>query len=98
LNIKTLFKRRCFLLTVRDIYWTEKPKTSLYDKLPKEMLAGFYHQIQNNIEKGILSNGMYHELRLIERTAKRRGISIEYLNEKGALIIAEELNKNIIEV
>lgn len=40
---------------------------SLYDKLPLEMLAGFYYHINKNIENGILSNAMYHEINLIEQ-------------------------------
>ncbi|MGG3912231.1 hypothetical protein [Peribacillus simplex] len=39
-----------------------KEKRSLYDKLPFELLAGFYFEINKNIEKGILSDAMYHDL------------------------------------
>ncbi|MGE7609818.1 hypothetical protein ACQKML_24925 [Peribacillus frigoritolerans] len=68
----------------------EKEKSSLYDKLPLELLAGFYYEINKNIEKGILSGAMYHEIRLMEHTALRRGISLEYLYDKGARIIESE--------
>ncbi|MBT2647893.1 hypothetical protein J7E52_14525 [Bacillus sp. ISL-34] len=56
----------------------EKEKSSLYDKLPLELLTGFFYEINKNIEKGILSNAMYHEIRLIEQSALKRGISLEY--------------------
>ncbi|MDM5215135.1 hypothetical protein QUF94_27895 [Peribacillus sp. NJ4] len=68
----------------------EKVESSLYDKLPLGLLAGFYFEINKNIEKGILSDAMYHEIRLIEQTALRRGISLEYLHDKGFRIIEAE--------
>ena len=68
----------------------EIEKRSLYDKLTLELLAGFYYEINKNIEKGLLSGAMYHEIRLIEQTALRRGISLEYLYDKGARIIEAE--------
>ncbi|WHY58917.1 hypothetical protein [Peribacillus simplex] len=68
----------------------EKEKSSLYDKLPLELLAGFYFEINKNIEKGILSDAMYHEIRLMEQTALRRGISLVYLYDKGSRIIEAE--------
>ncbi|SIS14260.1 hypothetical protein SAMN05878482_1205 [Peribacillus simplex] len=68
----------------------EKEKSSLYDKLPLELLAGFYFEINKNIEKGILSDAMYHEIRLMEQTALRRGISLAYLYDKGSRIIEAE--------
>jgi hypothetical protein len=46
---------------------------SFYDRLPLEMVAGFFYQIHKNIDKGILSDAMHHEIKLLERTAKRRG-------------------------
>ena len=67
-----------------------KEKRSLYDKLPLELLAGFYFEINKNIEKGILSDAMYHEIRLMEQTALRMGISLEYLYDKGSRIIESE--------
>lgn len=70
-------------------------RTSLYDCLPEEMLAGFYYQLQRNIEKGILSKTMYQELRLIENSARRRGMSIECLNKQGRMVIAKELSRII---
>ncbi|MDP1420641.1 hypothetical protein Q8G35_20230 [Peribacillus simplex] len=68
----------------------EKEKSSLYGKLPLELLAGFYYEINKNIEKGILSDAMYHEIRLIEQTALKMGISLEYLHDKGSRIIEAE--------
>lgn len=41
---------------------------SLYEELPLEFLAGFFYQIHRN-DNGILSNAMYHEIKLIERIA-----------------------------
>ncbi|MGN7398095.1 hypothetical protein [Peribacillus frigoritolerans] len=58
---------------------TEK---SSYDKLPLELLTGFFYEVHKNIEKGILSNAMYHEIRLIEQSALKRGISLEYPHDK----------------
>lgn len=48
---------------------------SLYEKLPDDLLAGFYGEISKNIKKGILSEVMYHEIALIKAAAKKRGIS-----------------------
>lgn len=67
-----------------------KENSSLYDKLPLDLLAGFYFEIHKNIEKGILSNVMYLEIRLMEQSALRRGISLEYLHDKGSRIIEDE--------
>ncbi|WHY99337.1 hypothetical protein QNH37_09365 [Peribacillus simplex] len=53
-------------------------------------MAGFYYEINKNIEKGILSAAMFHEIRLMEQTALRRGISLKYLHDKGACIIEAE--------
>ena len=59
---------------------------SIYDKLPLEMLAGFYYHINKNIEKGILSDAMYHEINQIERVAKKKGISLTDLYDRGSLM------------
>ncbi|MGZ9816757.1 hypothetical protein ACXM0N_12655 [Peribacillus simplex] len=76
----------------------ENKKSSLYDELPLELLAGFYYEINKNIEKGILSGAMYHEIRLMEQTALKRGISLEYLHDKGACIIeAEKLRETTLQ-
>ncbi|NCT39764.1 hypothetical protein GTW56_28790 [Bacillus sp. EB93] len=53
-----------------------KEKCSLYDKLPLDLLSGFYFEISKNIEKGILSDAMYHEIRLMEQSALRRGFHL----------------------
>ena len=60
---------------------------SLYDKMETEMVAGFYYFINKNIDKGILSNAMQSEIKLIERTAKRRGIPLEELYEQGSHLV-----------
>lgn len=54
---------------------------SSYDMLPEDVLASFYFEIKNNIEKKILSEAMYFELDLIEQAAKNKGISIEELHK-----------------
>ncbi|KON68699.1 hypothetical protein AKG34_07710 [Peribacillus butanolivorans] len=61
----------------------EEEKSSLYDRLPLDLLTGFFYEINKNIEKGILSNAMYHEIRLIEQSALKRGISLEYSHDKA---------------
>lgn len=61
-------------------------KNSLYDELSVEMLAGFYYHISKNIENGILSNSMYHEIDLIKQVAKRKGVSLTYLYKQGSLL------------
>jgi len=61
-------------------------KIYLYDKLPLEMLSGFYYHINKNIHEGVLSNSMYHEIRLIRQVAIKKGISLTYLYNKGSLI------------
>ena len=48
---------------------------SMYDKIPIRMLAGFYYHINKNIEDGILSDAMYHEINLINQVASKKGIS-----------------------
>ena len=68
----------------------QQEESSLYDKLPLELLAGFYYSITKNIKTGILSNAMYHEIKLIEQIALKRGISLEYLYDKGSRIIQTE--------
>jgi hypothetical protein len=56
---------------------------NLYDLLPSDVLAGFYY-ININIEKGILSESMYHEIELIKQVAIKRGISLDWLFVKGS--------------
>ncbi|WP_176474558.1 hypothetical protein [Peribacillus simplex] len=51
----------------------EKEESSLYVKLTLELLAGVYFEINKNIEKGIMSDTMYHEIGLMEQTTLRRG-------------------------
>jgi len=71
---------------------------SLYDKMETEMVAGFYYFINKNIEKGILSNAMLSEIKLIERTAKRRGVSLEELYEQGShLVEMQKISTDVLE-
>jgi hypothetical protein len=60
---------------------------SLYDEIEIEMVAGFFYFINKNMDKGILSNAMQSEIKLIERTAKRRGVSLEELYEQGSHLV-----------
>ena len=64
----------------------ENEGISLYDKIPIELLAGFYYHINQNIEKGILSNAMYHEINLIKQVAVKKGISLTDLYNQGSLM------------
>ena len=59
---------------------------NLYDKLSLEFLAGFYYYINVNIENGVLSEAMYHEIDLIKQVAIKRGIPLDYLYKKGSMI------------
>ena len=60
---------------------------SLYDEIEIEIVAGFFYLINKNMDKGILSNAMQSEIKLIERTAKRRGVSLEELYEQGSHLV-----------
>jgi hypothetical protein len=59
---------------------------NLYDQLSSEVLAGFYYYININIEKGILSESMYHEIELIKQVAFKKEISLEWLYAKGSMM------------
>ena len=59
---------------------------NLYDKLTLELLAGFYYYINVNIENGILSEAMYHEIDLIKQVAIKRGVPLDYLYKIGSMI------------
>lgn len=62
----------------------EDDVNALYYRLPIEMLAGFYYHINKNIEKGILSNAMYHEINLIKQVAVKKGVSLTDLYNQGS--------------
>ncbi|MEB8715915.1 hypothetical protein P4259_24375 [Bacillus thuringiensis] len=47
----------------------------LYEQISDELLAGFYVEIKRNIQKGILSEAMYHEIALIREVAEKRNLS-----------------------
>lgn len=66
---------------------------NLYEKLPFELLAGFYYYIKRNIEKEILSKAMYCEVGLIESVAMRQGIALDFLYKEGSKIIKKELKR-----
>ena len=61
-------------------------ETFLYDRMPVKLLAGFYYHINKNINNGILSNAMYHEINLIKQVAVKKGISLTHLYERGSTI------------
>ncbi|MEI4831566.1 hypothetical protein WAX78_19240 [Bacillus sp. FJAT-53711] len=67
-----------------------KSATCLYESLTLELLAEFYYQIHINIEKEILSNAMYQEINLIEQVAIKKGIALDYLYNKGSLVVKAE--------
>ncbi|WP_372708570.1 hypothetical protein [Bacillus sp. CDB3] len=48
---------------------------SLYDQLPDNLLAGFFMEINKNIQTGVLSEAMYHEIALIQMAAQKRNLS-----------------------
>lgn len=49
---------------------------SLYERLPDNVLADFYFEIQKNLNRGISTERMNHELTLIKSEAEKRGLSI----------------------
>jgi len=63
-----------------------KEEKSLYDELPCHILAGFSYEIKQNIQKGILSNAMYHEIKLIEQAGIKNGIPMKCLYRKASCI------------
>ena len=69
---------------------------SLYDKMETEIVAGFYYFINKNIDKGILSSAMQSEIKLIECTAKRRGIPLEELYEVGSHLVEMEIERKVL--
>ncbi|ULT54531.1 hypothetical protein L1999_15285 [Neobacillus drentensis] len=48
---------------------------NLYEKLPNEVLIDFYNEINKNIERGILTKAMFHEIDLILSAMNERGIT-----------------------
>lgn len=48
---------------------------SIYKRLPNDLLIGFFMEINKNIEKGILSEAMYHEIDLIKTEMEKRNLS-----------------------
>lgn len=60
--------------------------TNLYEKLPVELLAGFYYHINRNIKQGILSDAMHHEIKLIIKVADEKGIPLDELLTMGAMV------------
>ncbi|MEH7455928.1 MULTISPECIES: hypothetical protein [unclassified Bacillus (in: firmicutes)] len=48
---------------------------SIYKQLPNALLIGFFMEINKNIEKGILSEAMYHEIDLIKTEMEKRNLS-----------------------
>ncbi|MGE0993073.1 hypothetical protein ACQGR0_07315 [Bacillus sp. GMa5/2] len=48
---------------------------SLYEQLPDDILVEFFIEINKNIQAGILSEAMYHEIYLIQMVAEKRKLS-----------------------
>lgn len=46
--------------------------SNLYEKLPDDLLAQFYVEINKNIDEGILTDAMCFELELIEEIFEKR--------------------------
>ncbi|MFB5284053.1 hypothetical protein [Peribacillus sp. Hz7] len=67
-----------------------KEERSLYDELPCHILAGFSYEIKQNIQKGILSNAMYHEIKLIEQAGIKNGVPMKCLYRKASCIVQIE--------
>ena len=68
-------------------------RDSLYGRLPSELVTGFFYYINQNIDKGILSDATHSEIKLIERTAEKRGIPLNKLYEQGSHFIEGELDR-----
>lgn len=62
----------------------DQSDSSIYERLPEEILGGFYYEILQNIEKGVLTDAMYHEIDLIKMAAVKRGLSLSELHKKGS--------------
>jgi hypothetical protein len=50
---------------------------NLYEKLSTDFLIAFYYEMMKNIEKGLLTKNMYHELGLIIDVANQRDITLD---------------------
>ncbi|QOY37988.1 hypothetical protein AWH56_010715 [Anaerobacillus isosaccharinicus] len=55
---------------------------SLYEKLPNDLLIAFYEEINKNINLGILSDAMYHELELLKEAADKNKVPLPYIKEE----------------
>ena len=49
---------------------------NFHERLPSDFLIDFYHEVMENIEKGLLTKNMYLELSLIISVASQRGITL----------------------
>jgi hypothetical protein len=54
---------------------------NFYDKLPLDVLAQFLYHINKKIEKGILSKSLNYEIDLINKSVKKKGLSITELDK-----------------
>ncbi|MCA1064381.1 hypothetical protein QTG56_22445 (plasmid) [Rossellomorea sp. AcN35-11] len=54
---------------------------SFYKEIPIALLLDFYVEIQNNLNKGILTEQMKKELKLIRKAAIIRGIKLSSLEQ-----------------
>ena len=70
--------------------FVEQEERSLYDELPCYTLAGFSYVIKQNIQKGILSDAMYHEIKLIKQAGIKNGIPMKCLYKKASCIVQIE--------
>lgn len=54
---------------------------NFYDKLPLDVLAQFLYHINKKIEKGILSKSLNYEIDLINKSVKKKGLSVTELDK-----------------
>lgn len=62
----------------------------MYDALQAHELVGFYYLIKKEIKRGVLSQAMYQEIKLIKQAAIRKGFFLDYSYKKGLLIVKVE--------
>jgi hypothetical protein len=67
-------------------------RKNFYEKLPTELLGCFYCFVQEKIKKGENVSQMLFEMRLIEKVARERCISLIELRIIGHWVIRKEIN------
>jgi len=67
---------------------------NFYEKLPNNLLIDFYHEINRNIENGIITKTMYYELGLLISVMNRKGIKVEQASAVEH-VVGKNVMKNI---